>query len=89
MVTRTADWGGVKGDPVFVKVETNIDVTVLVRHHADERRREPIEELGQGSGLPKVSGAHLKDTIILKNDQLGAYSEHGSRSARLAAPCPW
>jgi eukaryotic-like serine/threonine-protein kinase len=62
---------------VFLTVDTNIPVTVLVRHHPDEHKKDhSIEELGQAPGMRKTRGAHLRDTIILKNDPLGAYYEH-------------
>jgi hypothetical protein len=62
---------------VFLNVDTNIPATVLVRHHPDEvdKKDRYIEEIGQAP-LRKAPGAHLRDTIILKNDPLGAYHEH-------------
>jgi hypothetical protein len=62
---------------VFLTVDTNIPVTVLVKHHPDEHKKDRyIEEIGQAPGMRKATGAHLRDTIILKNDPLGAYYEY-------------
>jgi DNA-binding NarL/FixJ family response regulator len=62
---------------VFLTVDTNIPATVLVKHHPDEHKKDHyIEEVGQAPGMRKARGAHLRDTVILKNDPLGAYYEH-------------
>jgi hypothetical protein len=62
---------------VFVTVDTNLEVTVLVKHHPDEHQKDRyIEEIGQGRGIRKARGAHIRDTVILKNDPLGAYYEY-------------
>jgi hypothetical protein len=62
---------GVDRTSVAVQVESNLSVDVWVLHHADEGQRDPTH-LGEGKALGPVYGAHLKDTVVLENRQVGA-----------------
>ncbi|MFY0574573.1 protein kinase domain-containing protein [Cystobacter fuscus] len=58
------------GQGIYISLETNIPVEVSVRHNARCGSSSPITSLGS-TPLRDASGAHLQDTLILENKQLG------------------
>jgi len=64
----------VDGQGVLLTIKTNEKVKVSVRHTERCRSAQPVTELGL-SPMTKVSGAHLRDTLILENEQQGLYKE--------------
>ncbi len=62
------------GLPIYLTVEANQPVNVFVKHHADHASGAPT--LLGPSPVRKQSGAHIRDTILLENRQLGiSYEE--------------
>lgn len=55
-------------------VNSNPRTRVLVRHAADEGAREAESDLGE-TPLKSARGAHIRDTLILTNPELGLYWE--------------
>ncbi|MET0406391.1 MAG: serine/threonine protein kinase, partial [Cystobacter sp.] len=62
------------GQAVTVSLETNIPVDVFVRHTARCRSSESLTHLGS-TPLRQAPGAHLQDTLILENKQVGLHQE--------------
>ncbi len=57
------------GQGIYLTVEANQPVNVYVRHHPEEGVSQPT--LLGTSPLRKSPGAHIRDTIVLENRQLG------------------
>ncbi len=66
------------GQGIYVSVESNIPVRVLVKHHKDEGATQPIEALRESPIVREVRipGVHLRDTIILENEERAIHFEH-------------
>ncbi len=63
------------GQGIYITLESNEPVEVSVKHNLMRcRSSAPITVLGS-TPLRKVSGAHLQDTLILENKQLGILKE--------------
>ncbi len=83
LIFRGPIWEGlthaaIDGQGVYVTVDSNPRVKVLVRHAREEAAVEPESELGE-TPLTAARGAHLRDTIILSNPDLGLYFEEPVR----------
>jgi len=66
-----------RGQDVLLEVKSNLSVDIWVVHPPGERGNpeEVKVKLGSGRSLPPTEGAHLGDTIVLENAQLGARYE--------------
>ncbi|OJH39517.1 serine/threonine protein kinase [Cystobacter ferrugineus] len=62
------------GQGIYISLETSIPVEVSVKHSARCGSSSPITSLGN-TPLRDVSGAHLQDTLILENKQLGIFKQ--------------
>ncbi|WP_434381438.1 protein kinase domain-containing protein [Melittangium boletus] len=62
------------GQGIFITLETNPPVEVSVKHSARCRSEAPLTALGK-TPLRNMSGAHLQDTLVLENKQLGIHKE--------------
>ncbi|MHB8873693.1 MAG: hypothetical protein ACYC8T_08405 [Myxococcaceae bacterium] len=69
-LTHTA----VDGQGIYLTVSSNPKAKVVIRHAKEEAAREPETELGE-TPLNAVRGAHIRDTLILTNPQIGLYYE--------------
>jgi len=76
--TLTSAEANQSGRGIYISVESNIPVQVLVKHHKDEQAVNPIEPLRESPVVREVRipGAHLRDTIILQNVERAIYFEH-------------
>jgi hypothetical protein len=59
---------------IFLDVDSNRPVHAWVRHHDGDGSVEPTTDLGEVP-LRRVAGAHVRDTLILKLEQLDIYYE--------------
>ncbi|OJT23652.1 protein kinase [Archangium sp. Cb G35] len=63
------------GQGIYISLDSNQPVEVSVKHNPMRcRSSEPVTVLGS-TPLRKVSGAHLQDTLVLENKQLGIFRE--------------
>ncbi|ATB27267.1 serine/threonine protein kinase [Melittangium boletus] len=62
------------GQGIFISLKTSTPVEVSVKHNSRCRSDAPITALGR-TPLNNVSGAHLQDTLILENKQMGIHKE--------------
>jgi serine/threonine protein kinase len=65
---------GVDGQAIFLDVNSNRPVHVLVKHRQGDGSLDPVTELGDVP-LVHVPGAHVRDTLILKLEQQDIYYE--------------
>ncbi len=68
------------GQAVTLSVSTNARVKVSVRHTDRCGNGQPVTELGE-TPIVNATGAHLQDTLILVNEQLGIYKEESDTLA--------
>ncbi|MBI3185921.1 MAG: protein kinase [Myxococcales bacterium] len=68
----------IDGQSIYLTVNSNPKTKVLVRHAKEENAREPITELGY-TPLTSVRGAHIRDTLVFSNPDVGIEYEEEIR----------